>query len=415
MRFKYIIIGMIFSLVSILVLIPMDAHAASIKYYGEEDDPNGTDFQNVINAGGKYVYFHLVDNRYGLADNGNPKKLIDWWCYLMIDTSCQQVVAYFNHYADKNYGPIIFRVYDMNGNYINFTNTFRFGSGFQYDANGEYVDNGTICSNVGTQLGFSDLYECNIPVFSTSEQCDNYIATGSLEGALSVPKSMQVKEPYLVDVYADSSNNNIINFRFMYEEDYDYLYNATYQVYIKDGNATNDYGKYSAIQAQEVTTDNIFSIDMTEWFSLIEINENNSISTDVNIYIYSSDGSLLPYNHRIALNYTYDTIRDEPVLEWVDHNYLEQLKKENYGIADPKQLIDATHRVEVKNPGSSGGGYDSGFSGVGNISDGFGVLDGSLMDMLADTFKFLPSDIWNIIASGLIVLVLVACIKHFVS
>ena len=367
------------------------------------------------NAGNKYVYFHQFNYSGGIAENGNPKKLRDWWCYLTIDTSCQQVVAYFDYFTDMNYGPIVFRVYDMDGKYIDFVKTYKFGSGYQYDSKGEYIDNGTICSDVGLQYEFTDLYECNVPVFSTYEQCDNYIATGSLDGALCVPESMQVRQPHLVDVYADSSNNNIINFRFMYDDDYDYLYNATYQVYIKDGNATNDYGKYSAIQAQEVTTDNIFSIDMTEWFSLIEINENNSISTDVNIYIYSSDGSLLPYNHRIALNYTYDTIRDEPVLEWVDHNYLEQLKKENYGIADPKQLIDATHRVEVKNPGSSGGGYDSGFSGVGNISDGFGVLDGSLMDMLADTFKFLPSDIWNIIASGLISIVLVACIKHFVS
>ena len=424
MKFKHFIMGMIFSLVSILILMPMDASAASVKYYGEEDNPYGTNFQNVLNAGNKYVYFHQVEYNGGIAENGNPKKMRDWWCYLTIDTSCQQVVAYYNHYTDKNYGPIIFRVYDMDGKYIDLVKTYKFGSGFQYDSQGNYVDDGSICSNVGLQYSFTDLLECNIPVFSTYEQCDNYIATGSYEGLLNpkdvfgtvidleVPKDLSMS-------YIDSSveyskfkftwnqtdeNYKLWTTEFMYCIDIDWREQIFMVIPTSDWHRVDNIsvGKYSCSTSKLMYS---FYCQGDDYDSALEYLGGGIQIEPINAHIYirnsyyDENTGITHYSNWILVDWSWEkedcTITYTEVESDISGEPTDNIIYDNY----------SGETVEFDSSSSSDGL-------IGFISDGFGLLgENGVIELMKDAVSFVPDVIWEIIVIFISMCALVAIFK----
>ena len=315
------------------------------------------------------------------------------------------------HYEYSGINKIAVLLYDKDTKeYISAVNVYQ-----QYDILNRIYNDDTPTEHKetagGSLLQFSNeitFQNCNIPVFDTRKACDDYVATGSVKGAVALPDELKCEKPQNLSLYTDDNNNKMINIVWKQTDSIKSSYRSqiTVAYQYKDDDDYSDMKGFIIDQDYNTAKDNVVRFDLSE----IITNSGLDISggyTQINlafgVFNYDVSNSLGKSDTEVVAvlinkNGIFYQLEDDAgnIVQGQPIKNSTQFKNDNGYSFDDFTTIDSVS--------------NNGF--INSILSGFGLIgNNGLISFLVNVFAYVPSWLWSLIGTGIAFMIIIALFK----
>lgn len=252
------------------------------------------------------------------------------------------------------------------------------------------------------------ILKTNVPIFNSKKACDEYAATGSIDGAVAVPDELKCEKPQNLSLYTDDNNNKMVNIVWKQTDNIKSSYRSQITVVYQ----YKDDDDYSDMKGFIIDQDYITSCDNVVSFNLSEIITNSGLDISGGYTQINLAFGVFNYDVSNSLGKS-DT---EVVAILINKNGIfYQLTDDNGNIVQGQPIKNST---QFKNDnGYSPGDFttidsvsNNGF--INSILSGFGLIgNNGLMSFLTNVFAYVPSWLWSLIGTGIAFMVIIALFK----